>query len=77
MSRRGLDYVAQELLALLSSLHDFTSGLHLLGMLWSIRRVLILWILVPHGLLGLCGGVPEPLGNVKLSSKLEEIKVSV
>lgn len=37
MSWRGLDDVAQELLALLSTLHNFTSALQLLGMLWSIR----------------------------------------
>lgn len=71
MSWYRLDDGAQELLALLSTLHNFTSGLHLLGMLWSIRRVLIFLILVPHGLLSLCGGVPEPLGNVELSGKLE------
>lgn len=73
MTWGGLDDVSQEPLALLSTLHNFTCALQLLGMLWSVRRVLILWILVPHGLLSLCGGVPEPLGDVELSSELEDI----
>lgn len=37
MSWHGLDDVAQELLALLSTLHNFTGRLHLLGMLWPVR----------------------------------------
>lgn len=37
MRRRGLDDVAQELLALFSTLHNLPGGLHLLGMLWSVR----------------------------------------
>lgn len=37
MSWRGLDDGAQELLALLSTLHNFTGCLQLLGMLWSVR----------------------------------------
>lgn len=71
MSWYRLDDGTQELLALLSTLHNFTGGLHLLGMLWSVRGVVILLILGPHGLLSLCGSVPEPLGNVELSGKLE------
>lgn len=37
VSWRGLDDVAQKLLALLSTLHNFPGGFHLLGMLRSVR----------------------------------------
>lgn len=36
MRWHGFDDVAQELLAFLSTLHNFTGGLNLLYMLWSI-----------------------------------------
>lgn len=70
MRRRGFDDVAQELFALFSALHNFTSGLNLLHMLRSVRRLIVFLVLAAHGLLSLCGGVSEPLGNVELSGKL-------
>lgn len=72
MSWCGFDDVAQEFLALFSTLHDFTGGLYLLCMLWSVWRVIIFLILVTHGLFSLCGGVSEPLSNIELSGKLIE-----
>lgn len=71
MRRRGFDDVAQELLAFFSTLHNFTSGLDLLHVLRSIRRLVVLLVLTAHGLLSLCGGISEPLGNVELSGKLD------
>lgn len=71
MSWCGFDDVAQEFLALLSTLHDFTGGLNLFRMLWSVWRVVIFLILVTHGLFSLCGGVAEPLSNVELPGKLK------
>ena len=70
LRRGGLDDVAEELLALLGALHDLAGGLHLLGVVLVVGRVLVLGVLVPHGLLRLRGGVPEPLRDVELPGKL-------
>jgi hypothetical protein len=70
LRRRSLDDVAEELLALFGALHDLAGGLDLLGVVLVVGRVLVLGVLVPHGLLRLRGGVPEPLRDVELSGKL-------
>lgn len=72
MSRCSFDDAAQEFFAPFCTLHDFPRRFHLLCMLRSIRGVFVLWILVSHGLFCLCCGIPKPLGNIKLSSKLKD-----
>lgn len=76
LRRRGLDDVAEELLALLGALHDLAGGLHLLGVVLVIRGVIVLGVLVAHGLLRLRGRVAEPLRNVELPGKLgSDVKI--
>lgn len=71
--------LAEELLACLGPLHDLPNGLDVLGVVArAVRRVLFpVPFLALHGLLGLYGGVAEPLRYVELPGKLAKAKYTV